>query len=89
MRLVEAPTLFPAVTLYGDGGQCVDTECELVAGGRMYVSRTELAVMAPFFDFLSPEAAAQLRTRIATLEEELAVALSTIDRIRSDVLAVA
>lgn len=88
-RLVDRPTLMPAQTLIGSTvGPVVDTEVILRNGGRVYISRIEAGEIGRHFGMLTVEAAAQKDERIRVLEEQLADAKASLERVRADVLAV-
>lgn len=86
--LVDRPVIFPAQTLLGNsGGPVVDTGCELLSGGRVYIDRVEASEIARHFGFETPESAASRTRRIEELEQQLDQALGAIARIRDEVVA--
>lgn len=71
--LVDRPVIFPAHTLLGNqAGPVVDTGCEIQAGGRVYIDRTEAGEIARHFGFETPEQGARRDQRIEQLEAEVA-----------------
>lgn len=83
MLLVDQPVIYPAVTLQGRAaGPVVDTGCELLAGGRVYIDRTEGGEIARLFGFATPDQVRQYTERIAVLEEQLDAALGQVATVR-------
>src|SRR5438067_1783134 len=101
-QLAERPALMPGMTLTGSTtGPVVDTEKILVNGGRVYLSRIEVAEAVRLMPEVAEERAAALgwvspeeadgervlaAARIAELEAELAVA-QTLDGSHVDAVA--
>lgn len=85
--LVDQPVIFPAHTLLGNaGGPVVDTGCELVSGGRVYIDRTEAVEIARHFGFETPEQAARRSQRIEQLEAEVADYRDRLTRLHNIVI---